>query len=329
MTSSISRRDFLKLGGAAAAALALPGFLSVGTAEAAGSRLGRCTRSLRYFDRPTFSGKETGYYNTDAVIEILDEEVGDPEPAHNPIWLHSKDGWVHSGYVQPVRNDLNTPTLDVKKGFLGEITVPFTTGVHTADNGKKRTARFYYGSTYWVLNAYQDQLGSYWYRLLDDLYKRTYVVQAEHVRQVLASELTPLSPDVTDKRIEVNLSKQRLTALENGKVVFMTRVSAGLGDTTPVGEFRVERKQPSRHMADRLNGGYDLPGVPYVCYIEWTGISLHGTYWHNNFGAAQSHGCINLTPAAAKLIYRWTSPILAPEEDYAESDSGTPVTVFA
>jgi len=59
-------------------------------------------------------------------------------------------------------------------------------------------------------------------------------------------------------------------------------------------------------MASNLQGNeFDLPGVPWVCYISWTGVSFHGTYWHNNYGTPQSHGCINLTPEAAKWIYRW------------------------
>ncbi|MCK7483271.1 MAG: L,D-transpeptidase [Candidatus Moduliflexus flocculans] len=54
--------------------------------------------------------------------------------------------------------------------------------------------------------------------------------------------------------------------------------------------------------------GFDLPGVPWVIYIKENGIALHGTYWHNDYGRPRSHGCINLTPQAAKWLYRWTTP---------------------
>jgi lipoprotein-anchoring transpeptidase ErfK/SrfK len=51
-------------------------------------------------------------------------------------------------------------------------------------------------------------------------------------------------------------------------------------------------------------------------YIKDNGISLHGTYWHNDFGRPRSHGCVNLSPAAAKWLYRWTMPSVKPEKQY-------------
>ncbi len=37
-------------------------------------------------------------------------------------------------------------------------------------------------------------------------------------------------------------------------------------------------------------------------------MAFHGTYWHNDFGHANSNGCINLASADAKWIYRWSTP---------------------
>jgi lipoprotein-anchoring transpeptidase ErfK/SrfK len=55
---------------------------------------------------------------------------------------------------------------------------------------------------------------------------------------------------------------------------------------------------------------FNLPGIPWISYLDVNGISFHGTYWHNNFGVPMSHGCINLPPASAKWIYRWTTPVV-------------------
>jgi lipoprotein-anchoring transpeptidase ErfK/SrfK len=74
--------------------------------------------------------------------------------------------------------------------------------------------------------------------------------------------------------------------------------------------------------------GYDLPGVPWISYITESGISLHGTYWHNNFGRPRSHGCINLSPKAAKWVYLWTLPAVPPQEQYVHEESGTIVDVI-
>ena len=73
---------------------------------------------------------------------------------------------------------------------------------------------------------------------------------------------------------------------------------------------------------------YDLPGVPWVSYITGSGISFHGTYWHNDFGKPRSHGCINLSPEAARWIYRWTLPAVPFDQTTWIDDYGTPVRVI-
>jgi lipoprotein-anchoring transpeptidase ErfK/SrfK len=73
--------------------------------------------------------------------------------------------------------------------------------------------------------------------------------------------------------------------------------------------------------------GYDLVGVPWVAYVTVDGISFHGTYWHNDFGIPRSHGCINLTPEAAKWLYRWTLPVVPSDEQQVWEDFGTKVQV--
>jgi lipoprotein-anchoring transpeptidase ErfK/SrfK len=268
---------------------------------------------------------------TDTVINIYEERVGDPRPTHNPIWLRTDDGWLHSSYVQPVREEMNQPVVKVPAGgMLVEVTVPYTQAWRITENGWKRAYRFYYCSTHWATYAFTGATGAAWYQVSDDRYDEIYAVPAEHFRPVKPEELTPISPGGGTKHIEVDLDKQRVVAYEGQVPVFTTRIATGYfeGDT-PRGEFYVERKQPSRHMASNLEGSeFDLPGVPWVCYISWTGVSLHGTYWHHNYGTPQSHGCINLPPEAAKWVYRWTEPYVPADEDYAESENGTRVVVF-
>ncbi len=334
MSSKITRRDFLKVCGAAAIGVGFRDFPPGGDPAAKrppSFSLGRTIYSLRYYESPSFSSRELGYYITDSVVDILEEKVGDPEPTHNPIWLLTEKGWLHSAFVQPVQNILNQPMLEIPaSGMLSEVTVPYTQAWWVTDRGWKRVFRCYYSSTYWVYYAFSGVNDVIWYQFLDDRTKESYLVQGEHLRPVTAEELTPISSDIPDKHIEIDLTKQRLVAFENGRPVFSTRTATGYfeGDT-PIGEFRVERKTPTRHMASDLQGNaFDLPGVPWVCYISWTGVSFHGTYWHNNYGTPQSHGCINLMPEAAKWIYRWTDPFVALVEDYVESKSGTRVIIY-
>jgi len=117
------------------------------------------------------------------------------------------------------------------------------------------------------------------------------------------------------KWIDVNLSRQRLTAYEGNKVAFSSLVSTGVSNhPTVVGTFNIYVK----YGAQAMTGGsgseyYYLPNVPYVMYF-YGAYAIHGTYWHNNFGRPMSHGCVNLPTPAAQFMYNW-API------------GTPVSV--
>ena len=153
-------------------------------------------------------------------------------------------------------------------------------------------------------------------------------------------ELTAVSPDVEDKRIEVDTKQQMVYAYESGTLVFSTPCSSGarfnvdglglVDFTTPHGEFTVIRKRPRRHMVgfQERSDGYDLPGVPFPTYLTPSGVAIHGAYWHNDFGRARSHGCVNVLPDAAQWFYRWTRPVTAYEDALLEvKDGGTPIEV--
>ena len=50
---------------------------------------------------------------------------------------------------------------------------------------------------------------------------------------------------------------------------------------------------------------YNVPDVPWVMYFTGVGHAIHGAYWHNNFGAVMSHGCVNLPVGFAAFLYDW------------------------
>jgi len=53
--------------------------------------------------------------------------------------------------------------------------------------------------------------------------------------------------------------------------------------------------------------GFELRDVPWIQYFA-SGYALHGAYWHDVFGIPRSHGCINLAPIDARVVFRWTDP---------------------
>ena len=104
--------------------------------------------------------------------------------------------------------------------------------------------------------------------------------------------------------IDVDLSSQRVFAFEGDTLLRTFVVSTGTSaHPTVVGRFRVYVKYRYDDMA---GPGYYLPNVPYVMYF-YQGYSLHGTYWHNNFGHPMSHGCVNMRTSEAGWLFDFAS----------------------
>ena len=112
-----------------------------------------------------------------------------------------------------------------------------------------------------------------------------------------------------EKWIEVDLSEQRLYMREGAKQVGTFLVSTGKWSPTPVGEWRIWTKLRYTRMkggSKALGTFYDLPNVPYTMYY-YKGYGIHGAYWHNNFGQPMSHGCVNMRPEEAGIVFNWAS----------------------
>jgi hypothetical protein len=334
----LSRREFLKLSGLAFGGALLP----PPPPEEAPRRaqfLGRTIYANYIYDRPSFNARQVGLLQAESVFDIY-ATVQSEDEYYNRTWYQVQRGYMHSASVQPVRWQMQTPLRQVpEQGFLGEITVPFTLAKAGPRAGYSTLYKAYYETTYWIEDVTTDEDGLIWYKALDDRTLEYSWIRAEHVRRIPPSEFAPISPDVHNKRIEIDLERQVLRAYEGDQMVLETLTSTGpylrtengqriFG--TPAGDWLINRKRPTRHMAgDDLAADdfFDLPGVPWVSYFHWWGVSIHGTYWHNDYGRPRSHGCINLLPATAKWIYRWSQPV-APLHEKEFKGDGTPVLVF-
>ncbi|MBI4950712.1 MAG: L,D-transpeptidase [Myxococcales bacterium] len=119
-----------------------------------------------------------------------------------------------------------------------------------------------------------------------------------------------------ERWIDVSIQQQVLVLYEGKKPVYATMVSTGrdgLGDpkttlSTPTGTFRVREKHVTTTMDSAIVGAkFELNDVPWVQYFK-AGYALHAAYWHQSFGHARSHGCINLSPIDAFRIFNWSDP---------------------
>ncbi len=134
----------------------------------------------------------------------------------------------------------------------------------------------------------------------------------------LPAPVTTVLGSSTDERwVEIDLSDQTLRAWEGNTLFLESLTSTGKWGRTPTGEFTVWTKLRYTTMSggDRsINTYYYLPNVPYVQFFGNSqvpasmGYSLHGTYWHNNFGTPMSHGCVNLPTDVAEKLFYWSNP---------------------
>ena len=138
------------------------------------------------------------------------------------------------------------------------------------------------------------------------------------------------------KHISVDLAKQKLYAYEGDNLIYEFPVSTGKWGRTPTGEFKIWVKL----LRTKMEGGsgndyYYLPNVPYVMFFyndevsKGRGYSIHGAYWHNNFGYTMSHGCVNMRPEDVAKVYEWVDPVSDGNITHATKDNpGTTVTIY-
>ena len=133
--------------------------------------------------------------------------------------------------------------------------------------------------------------------------------------------------------IDVDLGSQTLVAYEGDVPRFATLVSTGFAPegsplATPTGTFRIRSKHEVVRMDNLEHTGvepyaYDVPLTQYF----HEGKALHAALWHDQFGQARSHGCINLAPHDAEWLFSFTSPTLAPGAPEVLATAARPGTV--
>jgi hypothetical protein len=142
-----------------------------------------------------------------------------------------------------------------------------------------------------------------------------------------------------ERWIDVDLDQQVLVAYEGDNAVFATVISSGrrLWET-PTGIYRITGKDATSRMQyagrpdaapddERAKEAWNVADVPFSMRFR-KNFALHGTYWHEGFGRARSHGCVNLSTGDAKRLYDWISPTApAGWTDVEATGDGTPVRI--
>ncbi len=131
-----------------------------------------------------------------------------------------------------------------------------------------------------------------------------------------------------EKWIDVNLSEQKLRALEGDRVVLEFPISSGKWAQTPKGDFAIWYKTRNQSMiggSKELGTYYNLPNVPNNMFFH-KGYAVHGPYWRNNLGRRMSHGCVNAPLAQVAQLFEWTGPILPEGTNALRASADNPGT---
>lgn len=186
------------------------------------------------------------------------------------------------------------------------------------------------GQIFGVTALLRGRDGDLWYKIV--LKKKKYLfpqrirgdwyVPVNHFTRI---DFSPIHPERDkEKHIRVVLHEQRIYAYEGDKLFQSFAVSTGreaLDLATDQGSFHILSKTPMAIMEGPLPSMIamvdeeNLPDFEYTLFVPYAmafsvtdaGVSfIHGAYWHNGFGAERSHGCVNVSPHEALMLYRWT-----------------------
>jgi lipoprotein-anchoring transpeptidase ErfK/SrfK len=357
---SLSRRGFLKLASLGLGGLALrplerlfrlPDFPQA-------DRLGRANVGMVDLKaRPDADSQTQKTLYEDSVVPRIREVVGTNPYRTSQRYVETPEGYIWAPHLQPVLNQPNSPLQSLPensqdRGMWVEVTVPYVDLI--LDNPPARspwteyrvdtgfTPRLYFSQVAWIDDLRIIDSGHVLYRVNEKFgtYGDIFWADAQAFRPITAQEIAPINPDAEDKRVVVDVNAQTMTCFEGSSEVFYTRISSGAkwnaeGNVvdvweTPVGKFPIWRKLISLHMSGgTTGGGWDLPGIGWVSLFVGSGVAVHATYWHNNFGEPMSNGCVNARPEDAKWVFRWTQPAvnLDPGDAQVSMPGGTIVEV--
>ncbi len=175
-------------------------------------------------------------------------------------------------------------------------------------------------------------------RMYDDFYyeiedvfgidKHGYVEQ-EHI--VIWNEMLP--PEEIEENeiwIDIDIEEQILAIRQGDSTLFVTLISSAKDEfETPTGLFRIYKKAEMWDLASKPDADeqYFIESVPWVMHY-YPRYAIHTAFWHADFGIPSSHGCINMSPRDAKIVFDTVAPNLPKDWRRVERYSGESGTLI-
>lgn len=199
-------------------------------------------------------------------------------------------------------------------GWWAKINKNYTPAMTEPKNDSKTLGKLFVNNTIKVLGIIKGD-GRIWYQIDGGQYPGAYIDSrfVDAIAQPTPGKelIVPDEVKADDYWVDVNISKKVLTLYKQSQAIMATYVSVGEQETPTIsGTYNVWLKLKKTRMTGAppiATHVYDLPDVPWVMYYKGS-FAVHGTYWHDDFGAQRSAGCTNITQGDAKFIFYLTNP---------------------
>jgi lipoprotein-anchoring transpeptidase ErfK/SrfK len=134
-------------------------------------------------------------------------------------------------------------------------------------------------------------------------------IKSKHIAAAMDSEENSSVAGGTKTGRQLALSDEDRATID--RVVAAKKAGRALSEDDRRRLGNIEKGRPPEYGVTRRRGSstFELRDVPWIQYFD-AGFALHGAYWHDVFGLPRSHGCINLSPIDARVVFNWTEPSL-------------------
>jgi hypothetical protein len=283
--SSLSRRDFLKRSGALVAmtSAGAPALAHLGPdgIDIGQMSMGRAFDLTAIHAAPHQSSAVVGQLAPDTVIELsgLSED-----------WYQVEGGWVRRKAVQPIL-PYSYPVINDTTAFWAELIAPVSTVKAWCAAHAPIVGRLGFGAVVYVMDC-----------MIDDSKQVWYGVAAEPGSSLVgwtpalhyAEWIPTASVALTEPLIRIATQSQRLMVYDRGRKLAEAHVySPALRPGTTL----IHQVQPGA----AIDAATPL-GLPWLMRLD-NGYSVHGTFWHNDFGEMGTGSSIQLTTFAARWLY--------------------------
>jgi hypothetical protein len=275
----ISRRQFLSIAG-----VSLLGLAPKSPFAAAFNfpiQHGRTLDTLLVRKSPSLQADVTKWLWADSVLDLL-EIKGD--------WLRIADGYVARESVQPMLP--YTPQAAFTRAdapFWAEVAAPVAAIHAWCAADAPLMARIGHGGVMRMVDALPDA----WYAVESDKGTRLGWTQA-----VFWQAVADDNPDVANARLEISVARQTLQVFDDQQQIMSAPISTG--QALQSGEYTINQRQMGGTSYDIANEVFQ--GVPYR--LAFGGYELLGAYWHNQFGRTYAGPAVQMSPIAARWLYR-------------------------